>query len=227
LKFLKELKNHIALGNGIYTIPDLALILGLPQSKVRRWLTDFYDQRLGKSHKGKYSWTTGNKRGTNFLTLIEFYVFYQLRSLKFSTHKILEVHSYMEKTLNTPYPFASYELLAGQKQILYKHDEETLVRADKTNQIVLKEILEKFCQKIDFSEQKIATRFWPMGKKHRIVVDPHHQFGQPVIYGTNINAETIWSMYNSGEAVSTIGVLYDISTAEVNDAISFCQPKAA
>lgn len=66
-----------------------------------------------------------------------------------------------------------------------------------------------------------------LGKEHDIVVDPHHQFGQPVIQGTNINAATIFSMYQSGESVWTIGTLYDITEEQVNDAILFCKPKAA
>ena len=184
-------RNDIQLGNGIYTIPDLALILQLPQHRVRRWLTDFYDQRLaGKA--GNYSWGEGRERATNFLTLVEFYVFYMLREQKLSVGKILEAHKHMSKELKTEYPFASYKLLVNKNQILYGKDEETWVQADQTNQIVIHKMLEQFFKKIDFSDKDMAQRFWPLGKDHNIVVDPHHQFGQPVINGTNINAATIF-----------------------------------
>ncbi|MEJ7676896.1 MAG: DUF433 domain-containing protein [Segetibacter sp.] len=59
------------------------------------------------------------------------------------------------------------------------------------------------------------------------MVDPHHQFGQLVIQRTNINAATIFSMYQSGESTSTIVILYDITEEQVNDAILFGKPKAA
>jgi uncharacterized protein (DUF433 family) len=223
---VKYNNTDIALGNGIYTIPDLALILQLPPAKVRRWLSDFYDERLGNTYHKKYSWTSGKTKGTDFLTLIEFYVFYQLRQHGLSAKKILEVHQIMSRELITPYPFASYELLYDKKQILYMADDDTLVQADKSHQIVIKKIIETFCKKIDFTD-KLASRFWPLGKDRTIVVDPHHQFGQPVIDGTNINAETIFSMYNSGEPVSTLGVLFDITEKEVQDAINFCKSMAA
>ena len=218
--------NSAKLGNGIYTVPDLALILQLPKAKVRRWLTDFYGQRLAHSN-GNYSWGEGRERATDFLTLIEFYVFYRLREQKLSAGKILKAHKHMSKELKTRYPFASYKLLVDEKNILYGIDEDTWVQANKTNQIVIHKMIENFFQKIDFSEKDLARRFWPLGKDHNIVVDPHHQFGQPVIHGTNVAAATIYSMYESGEAPSTIGILYDLTEQQVADAIEFSKRKAA
>lgn len=223
---MTTLKNHIELGNGIYTVPDLALILQLPTSKVRRWLTDFYDQRLS-GDKGRYSWGEGRDKATNFLTLIEFYVFYMLREQKIGAGRILEAHKHMSKELKTPYPFASYNLLVNKREILYEATSNTWVHADKSNQIIIHNLIKDFFNKIDFSENALAQRFWPLGKKHSIVVDPHHQFGQPVITGTNINAATVFSMYQSGEPLSTIGILYDLTEEQVNDAIAFCKRKAA
>ena len=219
-------KNKATIGNGIYTVPDLALILQLPAPKVRRWLNDFYDGRLAAG-KGAYSWGEGREKATSFLTLVEFYVFYLLREQKLSASKILEAHRHMSKELKTPFPFASYKLLVNEHQILYGVETDTWVRIDQSNQIVIHKILETFFKKIDFSENELALRFWPLGKEHAVVVDPHHQFGQPVINGTNINADTIYSMYQSGESTATIGILYDLTAAQVADAIRFCKRAAA
>ncbi len=128
-----DFKNDILLGNGIYTIPDLALILQLPKKKVRRWLDDFYNERLGKRNEGRYSWGEGRNKATNFLTLIEFYVFYKLREYGFSTYKILEVHQHISKELKTAYPFASHKLLVDGKEILYALEDDTWVGADKSS----------------------------------------------------------------------------------------------
>jgi hypothetical protein len=143
---LASIKHNIELGNGIYTVPDLALILHLPQSKVRRWLTDFYDQRLA-GDAAKYSWGKGRDRGTNFLTLIEFYIFYMLREHKIGAGKILEAHLHMSKELKTPYPFASHNLLVNKKDILYQVASDTWVHANKTNQIVIHKLIEEVFQK--------------------------------------------------------------------------------
>src|SRR2546423_4608172 len=124
--------NNMKLGNGIYTVPDLAFILQLPQGKVRRWLNDFYNIRLGSKYKGKYSWGQGKEKATNFHTLIEFYVFYKLRENKVGVKTILEAHELMVKQLKTVYPFASSEVLTEGKNIFYSTEDDTMLYANKS-----------------------------------------------------------------------------------------------
>ena len=63
-------------------------------------------------------------------------------------------------------------------------------------------------------------------RQSKIVVNPHHQFGQPVIDGTNVMAAAIYSMYQSGEQVEQISYLYDLKIEWVNDAIQFYKQAA-
>lgn len=219
--------NNIELGNGIYSLPDLAFILRLPQSRVRRWMNDFYNQRLGEKYKGKYSWGEGRNKATNFYTLIEFYVFYQLRENKVNAKTIFNAHEQMADQLKTPYPFASAPVLTDGKSILYSLQDGTTINADKTRQIAFRQIIESFCKKIEFSDSQLAERFWPLGKEHHIVVDPHHQFGQPVIEKTNLLAETIYDLHNAGESKEFLSRLYNISVKEVNDAMALFNLKTA
>lgn len=221
------LGNDIKLGQGIYSIPDLAFILRLPQHKVRRWLNDYWDARLGEKYKRQYSWGTGKEKATNFYTLVEFYVFYQLREASVGTKAILCAHEEMACDLKTPYPFASAKVLTDGKSILYSLDDGTTVNADKSRQIAFREIIEKFCTKIEWDNAKMAERYYPLGKEHRIVVDPHHQFGQPVIEKTNLLAQTIYGLYQAGESKPFLSRLYAISAKEVDDAIALFNRKTA
>lgn len=218
---MTTIHNKAEIGEGIYTVPDIAAILDLPVAKVRRWLTEFWDARFGKSYNATYSWGDGRTRAVNFHTLIEFYVFYQLREQGISSQKILKAHEVMAKVLHTPYPFATSKVLTFGKNILFSPDISSLMEADEKFQMVLKKIVEPFCKNIDFDSEFLAERFYPMGKKHRIVVDPHHQFGQPTIKGTNIAAETIYNMHESGETVDFIARIYELDKKSVNDAIKF------
>lgn len=223
--FTKDLNN--TLGAGIYSVPDVAFLLRLPQQKVRRWIRDFWDSRLAENYDSKYSWGEGKNKATNFYTLIEFYVFYQLRELKVSTKKILTAHEEMALHLKTQYPFASSKVLTTGKSILFTLDDGTTIQADKSKQIVFREIIESFCKKIEFSENELAQRYWPLGKKHSIIVDPHHQFGQPVIDNTNLLAENIYNLYSAGESIQFLSRLYDLKSNEVKDAIELFNRNAA
>lgn len=218
---------HNKLGSGIYSIPDISFILNLPQNKVRRWLNEFWDDRLAKKYKTKYSWGEGRDKATNFYTLIEFYVFYHLRELNVSTKKIFDAHEEMADCIKTPYPFASAKLLSDGRDILYTLNDGTTVNANNKRQIVIIDLIREFYSKIEFSSNDIAEKFWPLGKDKKIVVDPHHQFGQPVIDDTNILAETIYDMYTAGEPISFLSHLYKLSTKEIKDAVELFNRKAA
>jgi uncharacterized protein (DUF433 family) len=220
-------KAILKLGEGIYSIPDIAFLLRLPSAKVRRWLNDFWDARLGEKYRQKYSWGEGRSKATNFYTLIEFYVFYQLRELKVGPKAIFMAHEEMANQLNTPFPFASAKLLTDGKSILYSLEDGTTVKADKSKQIALRQIIEDFCKKIEFSDTQLAKKYYPLGKNNSIVVDPHHQFGQPTIIDTNIMAETIYSLHSAGESNSFLSKLYQLSEKDIEAAISLFNNKAA
>lgn len=215
------------LGKGIYTIPEVAFILKLPVAKVRRWMVEFWDNKLAAKYNAIYSNGNGKDKVTNFYTLIEFYVFYQLRELNVSTNRIFAAHQDMSEQLDSPYPFASSKVLSDGRSILFMLDDGTVVNADKSPQIALKQIIEQFCKKIEFSSSDVAERFYPLGKEKHIIVDPHHQFGQPVIEKTNILAQTLFDLYKSGESKKFLSKLYDLSENDIDDALELFNKSAA
>ena len=174
-----------------------------------------------------YSWSTGNNvKAVNFYTLIELHTFFYLQEIGVSTKQILKSRLAMAKDMQIPYPFASAILLSDGKKIWYEF-KDSIVKADGSKQSNFVEFIREFANKIEFNSNKIAEKFWPAGKNSSVVVNPHNQFGQPVLNSTNINAEVIFSMYESGEAIESIGILYDLNTKQVNDAIEFYKIQAA
>lgn len=217
---------HSKLGEGIYSVSDISFLLKLPKQKVRRWLNDFWDNKLAEKYNQKYSWGEGRDQAANFYTLIEFYIFYCLRDAGVSQKTIFEAHESIAIQLKTIYPFASAKLLTDGKNILYSLEDGTTIKADKSKQIALK-LIEEFYNKIDFSSNMVAEKYYPLGKNKPIVVDPHHQFGQPVIEQTNVMAETIYNMHSAGESKQFLSRLYDISLKQVEAAIYLFNNKAA
>lgn len=216
------------LGSGIYTIPDISKLLGLPQQKVRRYLNEYWDNRVGKKIFGDtYSWSVDNKiKAVNFYALIELYTCFQLQELGVSVKNILKARNTMSKDLGLPYPFASSNLLSDGKKIWFEF-KDSIVKADGSQQMNFVEFIREFASKIDFNSSSMAEKFWPAGKNSNVVVNPRHQFGQPIIEGTNINAEVVFSMYESGEQIDSISILYDLTSTQVIDAIHFFKKQVA
>jgi len=215
-----------SLGIGLYTIPDLANILNLDRTLVRRWLHEYWGNQFNSMNGNSASWGKGRDKTIHFFTLIEFYVFYQLRVQGVSAQNIVKSHEIIRQELNISFPFANSVILTDGKKIFYSTDGELIINADKSKQINFKAIIEQFCHKIDFDKDKLALRYWPLGKEKNIVVDPHHQLGQPTIKNTNILAETLYNMYTSGEKTAFISSLYDVSENDVKASVEFFKKAA-
>jgi uncharacterized protein (DUF433 family) len=220
------LKKKPSLGIGLYTIPDVANILNLDRTLVRRWLHEYWGSQFRLKGKSFASWGKGREKAVHFFTLIEFYVFYQLRKLGVSAQNIAKSHEIISDDLKTAFPFANLRILTDGKKIFYTVNGDIIINADKSKQINITAIIEAFCHKIDFGEDLTALRYWPLGKAKNIVVDPHHQLGQPTVKDTNILAQTLFSMYTSGEKISFISALYSVSEDDVKASIELFKKAA-
>lgn len=215
------------LGKGIYSIPDAAAILDMPVSKVRRWVKKYWELEFLQDVDQSYTWGESREKAFHFLTLIEIIAVDSFREIGVSFPKIKLAHELLTNLLDTPYPFAHAELMSDGKRIFYDVD-TTLLEMDQKQQLSFTNLVAPYCKKIDFQEKtQLAERFWPLGKDHEIVVDPHHSFGQPVIKGTNITVETIFSMLNAGESPEFVASIYDLNLNAVEDVMSFMKRNAA
>lgn len=214
------------LGEGIYTAADAARILNIPYRKSRHWFDYHVKYKLFDTIGHRYHFELRDTVAVNFLTLIEMVVFYSLKDRKVKTKKIIEAHSVMSEYLNTPYPFAKEDVYSLGGVLLFENL-SNLVVADKTLQITIPNFLEPLAQKIEFGHDKLATRYYPLGKNKTIVVNPENQFGRPRIDGTNILPETIYDLHLGGDSKKFIAELYNISVRNVDDAIEFSTRKAA
>ena len=211
-----------SLGEGVFLISDVAEILQLPYSKVRRWLIEFWEGKFSKD----YRYTLGSKesRSVNFFTLIEFYTFYQLRSMNLTSQRIQKIYNQLAKDLDTKYPFARPLHTDGNSVWVEALGE--LIKVDGKLQLDLKSILTPFLSKIDFTTDGVAERYFPLDNSKNIVVDPRHQFGAPTITGTNVKSIIINDFYNSGESIESICSLYSLSEVQVKDALRYYQRAA-
>jgi len=216
-------ENKLTIGNGIFTIKEISQILQIPYHKVRTWITKYWDGELGNFYQQNYSWNIENSRAVGFHTLIEFYVMMQFAESGVKTKEVLKAHKELASMYNTNFPFATEEVLKNIRTDRYKvylQKDNNTISLDGTKQLNL-DLISMFFQNLDFGKDNLASRFWPLGKNHTVVCDPHHKFGQPTIVGTNIQSEAIFRMYKANEPISFIAAIYDVSEKAVKDAIRF------
>jgi len=221
---MNSVEKYLGLGNGIYTIPEIANILRLPYYKVNNWVNKYWDGRLGAAFEKSYSWKIDDTRAVSFHTLIEFYVFYQFAEVGVRTNKVLDAHIELTRHFNTLFPFAKSNILKNIRtdgKRIYLQINNLIISLDGTKQLNL-DFIDIFFRNLEFDDELLACKYWPLGKNNDILVDPKRQFGHPVIGETNIFPEAIYEMYKGGEPIPFIASLYGISEKAVNDAIIFC-----
>jgi uncharacterized protein (DUF433 family) len=216
-------ENHLQLGNGVFTTQEIAQILRVPYYKVSKWITQYWDGELGKCYEQQYSWSVGNTRAVGFHTLIEFYVMMQFAEAGVKIRQVLNAHKELSEKYQTHFPFAKKEVLDnistdGLK--IYLEINGDTITLDGSKQLNL-DFIKVFFKNLDFDNDMLASRFWPMGKEHKVVCDPHRKFGQPVLDGTSIQSEAIYRMYLAKEPMSFIASIYEIPLKSVKDAIAF------
>lgn len=222
-------ESALKLGNGIYTTKEIASVLRVPYGKVYHWITSYWDGALGRIYETQYSWIIGNTRAVGFHTLIEFYVMMQFAEAGVTTKNVLKAHKALANRFQTHFPFALREVIQnittdGNK--IYLNVKGDIITLDGSQQLNLN-LVKLFFKKLEFDDDLLASRLWPMGKSKDILCDPHHKFGQPVIVGTNIQSEAIYRMHLAGEPIRFIASLYEITIKQVQHAIEFHNVKIA
>lgn len=209
------------IGEGIYSVPDAAHILGFPANKVRRWIKAYWEDKFTGGNS-KYTWGEGRDRGFNFYTLVELIAIYALREKGVSFHKIIEARQLLQNEFNTEYPFASEKIMSDGERFYFTINQSVVLDVNLKRQTSIKKLVEPYCKKLDFDAiDKLAKKFWPLGKDRSVVVDPQHRFGEPVIDGTNISVNILASMVAGDDSVEMIADIYRLQPEQIKDAVAY------
>ena len=162
---LETLKHENArLGEGIYTSPDVARILKISKQRARYLINEYLDGKFSKHQNFKYKIPSDSSYAVNFLGLVEIYVFEQFRKLNVTSRKITDIHNELSEYYKSPYPFAKTDFLVFGSEV-YFHEGEDWIRGNKTLQFGLKEIVESLGDKVQYDEDNLASKYFPLGKE--------------------------------------------------------------
>jgi uncharacterized protein (DUF433 family) len=222
---MEAFENKPQIGNGVYTLREVAVILQLSYPKVHRWVKEYWDGKLGRAFRAHYSWIIDGSRAVSFHTVVELYVMIQLAEEGVKTKEVLKAHQKLSERYQTQFPFAQKQVLeeiqTDGKFIFWKRGED-IISLNGSDQFNM-DIIKLYFKKLDFDETEVVSRLWPMGRENAVVIDPARKFGHPIINGKNIFPETIFEHFKAGDPISYIAHIYQISEKEAEDAISFCK----
>ncbi len=79
---------------------------------------------------------------------------------------------------------------------------------------------------LEFAQDSLA-RWWPMGRKRNVVVDPLRNLGQPTAAKSGVPTEVLARSVNANASVETVARWYEVLPEEVRDAVEFEESLAA
>ena len=221
-------ESKLKIGSGIYTVAEIAKILNLPYSRINTWINRYWDKQFSKELNSSYLWKVENSKAVDFYTLVELYILVLLGEAGVQTRAIIKARIELSKIYKTPFPFAQKKIIKsiktdGKKIFFVTKDGTVSLDGKKQFQI---DFVKLFFKNLEFDNDLLANRLYPMGKSKKIIVDPSRQFGHPVVGNTNIYPETIYNLHKAGEPTKFIAHIYEIEEKEVLDAIEFCNKAA-
>ncbi len=79
---------------------------------------------------------------------------------------------------------------------------------------------------IDFDKNQ-AERWWPLGRRKQVVIDPKRSFGQPIVNEGGVPTVVLADAYRAERSIKRVVAWFDVGKAAVRDAVEYERKLAA
>ena len=161
----------------------------------------------------------------NFLDLIEVRFLDAFHKHGVSWKAIRIAAQRAKELLDRTHPFSTKKFKTDGKTILAEFVAETGDRVlwDMIkNQYEFKKVIAKYLYGgLDFNELEIPSRWYPLGKKNSVVVDPSRGFGAPIAKKSGIPTRILFQSYLSMKSFEEVARWFETDVTSVRDAVRF------
>lgn len=213
----------------LYTISDVASLLGMPSSTLSYWMHGL--TRRGHEYPPALRHERNDDPHVTWGEFIEASLLRQLRDRGVRLDGIRTFSRAVRLALGWNYPLARHDLYVGPdgrlvyeaQQIADLPPEARLLVASETygsGQLLLQrgQALEAFLERVNFQDE-IPVGYWPDPTAKVVVCDPQRRFGSPQVSG--VPTEALWELHSAGEQIEGIAGNFELHVREVEAAIRF------
>jgi uncharacterized protein (DUF433 family)/DNA-binding transcriptional MerR regulator len=223
---------HGALTAPIYEAAEVARLVGLTVSRVRRWLFG-YHYRVGADKRDKKQGpvirreSTERVRYASFLDLIELLSVKSFLDKGFSLQRVRRACDEAASVLAVDHPFARRQFFTSEREIFlqFKDRAQTanLLQLLSGGQWVIEPVIREFVEQIDFDlDSELASKWWPLGKDEHVVLDPLVSFGAPSIIGRGVKTANVFDLYRAErQRAEVVAHWMSLTLDEVEAAVRF------
>ena len=224
------------IGTGIYSPPEAAALIKAPTAEVRRWAFGYSRRRGGtRIHYDPLIRTDLPERegqeALTFMELVELMYIKGFRRAGAPWKLIHEAAAVAARLFQTEHPFAMRKFFADPGGIYAELQEaeggDSLVRMVGHGQHAFQDVVRPYLGQLEFDPLEVPTRWWPMGREGRVVVDPQVAFGAPIVaeigIPTRILAEALNAEleYDPARGLERVAWAYKVPPRHVQTAARF------
>jgi uncharacterized protein (DUF433 family) len=206
------------LGRGAYSVADAARFVGRHYNTIRYWL----DPQTGIV-KPSYAI---DAHAISFAELMELHFINMFEAQGVSFQTIRRAAAAAANRYHADYPFSFKRFDTDGRDIFAtltkKSDDKELVEDLKRGQYVFSNIVRPFFRKLDYDNSDVS-RYWPLSKRKRVVLDPARSFGQPIDSKTGVPTKTLFYAVKAegGQSIKQVAKWFDVPEAAVKSAVEF------
>lgn len=240
----RTLHNEVpALGVGLYTTKDAAVLLGIPQRNINRWLGGYpYKSRSGQQKTMAPLWRAqlpayDNHIELGFRDLIELRFVSAFLAAGLGIFTIRRCLEHAREFVGDERPFSTSRFRTDGRTIFFEfverasscppelmtdipESERAKLIDLKNQQYVLRDVITQTFKDLDFANDVVA-RWRPHKGKSSIVIDPTRAFGQPIATQQGVPTSALADAVAAEGSELRVSNLFGVPRSVVRDAVVF------
>lgn len=211
---------------GIYSIADAARLTNTNQRLIRNWLIGYSQKKRLKGQLPKID----ERLAVGFLDLLEIRFISHFRNLGVKMSTLYRAAEKAREHFKSEHPFSKKLTTDGVDIFVKSFTQADDPRLENivNNQFASYETLKSLINEdVEFDHKGMAIRWFPVHKKHDIVIDPKRSFGKPILIKYGIPTETLHEAFKVEKNAAIVADWYGIETNDVNSAVKFEEGLAA
>jgi uncharacterized protein (DUF433 family) len=214
---------------GLYSLPEAARLTRVPRQTLRNWVSGYDYPRSGGRVKAPpviHSTARDTPAALSFVNLIEALALSGFREMGVPLQRVRLALEFAGGSLGVQHLLASERILSDGLDLFWEfqersHEAPGLVNMSRGGQRVFPDAVRRYLREVEWAKDSFAVRWWPGAQATEgfVVVDPQRGFGAPVLVGTGIKTEDVWSRFSAGESIRDLAEDYRLSVTQIESAL--------
>ncbi len=224
------------IGIGIYTLAEASRLTGVSSPRIRRWIKGYSFKSGEDVHSSPPVWRSqlpliDQKIALSFLDLIEVRFVDAFLEYGVSWKTIRLAAQRAKEMYQQDHPFVTKDFKTDGRNIFAEvvrdSGEKLLLDLVKSQYAFERVISPSLYKGLEFSEAGDLTRWWPMGKRHSVVIDPQRAFGKPIVSKEGVPTSVLAKAFRIEKSAERVASWYEVSVPSVRAAVQFEEKIAA